>query len=100
MESTLLECKKIRPHAKWGYYRFPDCHNNMKNPKCYKDAQNWDDQTDWLWNKSTVIFPSSYIPYASRNTANISEYVQSRTLEAWRILPTESHDLPIFHYHM
>ena len=29
MEATLLELKKIRPNAKWGYYRFPDCHDGF-----------------------------------------------------------------------
>ena len=96
MESTLAECIKLRPNAQWGYYRFPDCHNNNQFPSCGPRGQEWDDETDWLWNMSTSIYPSSYIGYKARDSKNITEYVQNRTLEAWRILPNE--EIPIYHY--
>ena len=39
METTLTKLKSFRPYAKWGYYRFPDCHDNEKAPKCSPKAQ-------------------------------------------------------------
>ena len=41
MEQTLIKLKSFRPLAKWGYYRFPDCHDNEKSPKCSPRAQVW-----------------------------------------------------------
>ena len=42
MLETLKTCKKLRPAGKWGYYRFPDCHNQFNGEmKCDAKAETW-----------------------------------------------------------
>lgn len=42
MLETLKACKKLRPVGKWGYYRFPDCHNQFNgDTKCDEKAVTW-----------------------------------------------------------
>ena len=42
MLETLKTCKKLRPGGKWGYYRFPDCHNQFNGDmNCDGKAVTW-----------------------------------------------------------
>ena len=99
MLETLSACQSVRPRAKWGFYRFPDCHDNEQITNCSQSSEEWDDKLNWLWNNQNAIYPSSYISIKTKNSENITRYVQSRTLEAWRILPKNKPDMPIYHYH-
>jgi hyaluronoglucosaminidase len=99
MISTLTLGKKLRPKASWGYYRFPDCHDGENHPDCSAKSKAWDDETDWLWENSDGIYPSTYIGEGIKNLVNVTKYVRSRTQEAWRIIPENSPNKPIYHYH-
>lgn len=65
MLKTVQLAKKKRPHARWGYYLFPDCYNYQGNdPKdfqCSENTRQGNDKLSWLWKESSALYPSIYV---------------------------------------
>eukprot|EP00038_Savillea_parva_P009491 m.183874 g.183874 ORF g.183874 m.183874 type:complete len:412 (-) comp15961_c0_seq1:238-1473(-) len=99
--TTLTTCIALRPKAKWGYYGIPQGYSDpcaapfsKTEPKCGYNFPGmgdvWRAQNDRmmpLYEASTAIFPSVYLPpdrspaYTARNI----DYVRGTTLEAMRL---------------
>ena len=83
IESTLKLAKQLRSKALWGYYYYPFCKVTGSSPKCEPDQPKQNDEIMWLFNESTIIYPSIYLkpdimPYTESS-------VEGRLAEAFRI---------------
>lgn len=54
LETTLRECRAIRPLVRWGFYGWPD-------PQFAPHLE----RLQWLWDASTAFFPVCYVVYKS-----------------------------------
>ncbi|KAJ6620944.1 Hyaluronidase Tab, partial [Pseudolycoriella hygida] len=83
---TLRLAKELRPKARWGYYGLPFCFNGRGNviEDCEKNIQKENDETQWLYDASDVIFPSVYM---SENIPpkNRPSMVRGRVKESMRL---------------
>jgi hyaluronoglucosaminidase len=102
MTRTLEVLKELRPNARWGYYGYPQGHYRSA-PTPY--FQNQSDRLANIWNASSAIFPSVYLPsqpfYLNESTwrtAN-AEYVANTTLEAVRVSQTFGNSVPVIGFH-
>lgn len=84
MEKTINLCKKIRPLAKWGFYLFPQCYQYSGSVKCSKKTQDDNNKLDWLFKKSTALFPSAYLN-PNLHPMGQWNFVQSRIMESIRV---------------
>uniref|UniRef100_UPI00398F69FA hyaluronidase PH-20-like n=1 Tax=Pristiophorus japonicus TaxID=55135 RepID=UPI00398F69FA len=99
--------KKLRPNQLWGYYLFPNCYNNLhKNRnrtytgKCPPRAILRNNELLWLWQESTALYPSIYLPKVFQSSNNAKLFVRNRVQEAMRVatLSKEEHSLPVYVY--
>lgn len=104
MAGTLQLGQVLRPHGLWGYYGFPDCYNHdFLSPnytgQCSIEIRNQNDELGWLWNQSSALYPSVYLPAALMGTGKSQLYVRHRVQEAFRVA-TASRDphVPILPY--
>ncbi|XP_074860947.1 hyaluronidase-3 isoform X2 [Carettochelys insculpta] len=90
MERTLALAKALRPWGLWGFYRFPDCFNNNwaktgnYTGKCRAVEVLRNNQLLWLWEASTALYPSIYLP-PKLPPAERQRYVYHRLREAFRV---------------
>ncbi|XP_055049243.2 hyaluronidase-5 [Misgurnus anguillicaudatus] len=105
MEGTLKLGIEMRPNYLWGYYLFPDSYNyGWEQPgytgECSEQEQILNDELLWLWNSSTALFPSAYLPLALQNNQNAAYFVRGRVQEAVRVsaLPNHPYTSPIYVY--
>ncbi|XP_031471766.1 hyaluronidase PH-20 [Phasianus colchicus] len=109
--SLMLESLKLgiamKPNRLWGYYLYPDCYNYdyKQNPHNYTGtcldieiARN--NELNWLWEKSTALYPSIYLETALRSSRNAQFFVRNRVQEAIRVsyVSNSTHPLPVFVY--
>uniref|UniRef100_A0A8C9G5I6 Hyaluronidase n=1 Tax=Pavo cristatus TaxID=9049 RepID=A0A8C9G5I6_PAVCR len=109
--SLMLESLKLgiamKPNRLWGYYLYPDCYNYdyKQNPHNYTGtcldieiARN--NELNWLWEKSTALYPSVYLETALRSSRNAQLFVRNRVQEAIRVsyVSNSTHPLPVFVY--
>ncbi|XP_075994502.1 hyaluronidase PH-20-like [Genypterus blacodes] len=105
MERTISLGLGERPSRRWGFYLFPDCYNyDWKKVgytgKCSRKTQRQNDHMLWLWERSSALFPSVYIPTALSNSNKTALFVQNRVQEALRVaaLPNRPYTVPIYVY--
>ncbi|XP_077374228.1 hyaluronidase-like isoform X1 [Festucalex cinctus] len=107
MNLTLALAEARRPGGLWGFYLFPDCYNYgyKQHPRRYTgECPNVEhvrnDHLMWLWKESTALFPSVYLDYELRSSANAVKFVHYRVKEAMRIAAIARPDvtLPVFVY--
>ncbi|KAM6972934.1 hyaluronidase PH-20 [Aplochiton taeniatus] len=105
MEKTMTLGKMERPHRQWGFYLFPDCYNyGWEEPgytgRCTEKTQGQNDQLLWLWEASTALYPSIYLPLSLSDSHNAVLFVRNRVQEAVRVaaLPKRPHTAPIYVY--
>uniref|UniRef100_UPI00358EA85D hyaluronidase-2-like isoform X1 n=2 Tax=Myxine glutinosa TaxID=7769 RepID=UPI00358EA85D len=107
MLETLYLGTSLRPDALWGFYLFPDCYNHDYQNNfagytghCPEIEILRNKELEWLWQESTALFPSIYMPRQLRSTTNGRKFVQHRVLEALRVaqLARRHHALPVFVY--
>ncbi|CAN9498813.1 unnamed protein product [Ophioblennius macclurei] len=105
MERTISLGIRERPSHRWGFYLFPDCHNyNYKKPgytgRCSEKTQKRNDRMLWLWQRSTALFPSIYLPLSLKNSPKATMFVRYRIQEALRVaaLAKRSYTVPIYAY--
>ncbi|XP_069705855.1 hyaluronidase PH-20-like [Phaenicophaeus curvirostris] len=110
-KSIMLESLKLgiemRPNRLWGYYLYPDCYNYdyKRNPHnytgtCLDIEIERNNELNWLWEKSTALYPSVYLQTALRSSRNAQLFVRNRVQEAIRIsyVSNSSYPLPVFVY--
>ncbi|XP_015276481.1 PREDICTED: hyaluronidase-3 [Gekko japonicus] len=90
MDRMLAVGKELRPQGLWGFYRFPDCFNdNWEKEKnysghCHPKEVQWNDRLQWLWEVSSALFPSIYLP-PKLPLSKHQRYVHYRLREAFRV---------------
>ncbi|XP_014375518.1 hyaluronidase-3 isoform X1 [Alligator sinensis] len=90
MERTLTLGKALRPGGFWGFYGFPNCFNNNWEKednytgKCSLLEMARNNQLTWLWEVSTALYPSIYLPPKLPESER-RRYVHHRLLEAFRV---------------
>ncbi|XP_009898514.2 hyaluronidase PH-20 [Dryobates pubescens] len=110
-KSIMLESLKLgikmKPNRLWGYYLYPDCYNYdyKQNPHnytgtCLDIEIERNNELNWLWEKSTALYPSVYLETALRSSRNAQLFVRNRVQEAIRIsrVSNSTHPLPVFVY--
>ncbi|XP_010740499.2 hyaluronidase-4 [Larimichthys crocea] len=103
MEKTIHLGISQRPNRRWGFYLFPDCFNyGWEKPdytgECSMKTQNQNDEMMWLWECSTALFPSIYLPKSLMNSPKTKLFVRNRVQEALRVatLPKHPYTMPIY----
>ncbi|NXG80975.1 HYALP Hyaluronidase, partial [Baryphthengus martii] len=110
-KAIMLESLKLgiemKPNRLWGYYLYPDCYNYdyKQNPHnytgtCLDIEIERNNELNWLWEKSTALYPSVYLETALRSSRNAQLFVRNRVQEAIRIsyVSNSTHPLPVFVY--
>uniref|UniRef100_A0A673XST3 Hyaluronidase n=1 Tax=Salmo trutta TaxID=8032 RepID=A0A673XST3_SALTR len=90
MEGTMMLGISQRPSQQWGFYLFPDCYNyGWEKPgytgQCSDKTKSQNDELLWLWESSTALYPSVYLPASLNNSANVALFVRNRVQEAVRV---------------
>lgn len=107
MNNTLLLAESRRPDGLWGFYLFPDCYNygykthpHRYTGECPNVEHVRNDHLMWLWRESTALYPSVYLDYELKSSANTVKFVHYRVKEAMRIASIARTDftLPVFVY--
>ncbi|XP_072277069.1 hyaluronidase-2-like [Pyxicephalus adspersus] len=106
MIETLRYARNLRPHQLWGYYLFPDCYNHdyqtnqdSYTGKCPDVEISRNDQTGWLWEESSALYPSIYLDPSLKSSINGHKFVHYRVKEAMRVAEQHSgYSLPVFVY--
>ncbi|XP_007504304.1 hyaluronidase-1-like [Monodelphis domestica] len=107
MNSTIRLGSALRSQGHWGFYLYPECYNYdyKKKPetytgKCPEIEITRNDGLQWLWQASTALYPSIYLPLALRNSPHTQKFVHYRVKEAMRISYKAKKDyaLPVFVY--
>ncbi|XP_030842908.1 hyaluronidase-like [Strongylocentrotus purpuratus] len=83
MESTLQLAKLLRPKALWGYYHYPYCMVLANSTQCHPLQPKLNDEILWLFNESTIMYPSIYL--IPEHVADFESSVKGRLAEAFRI---------------
>lgn len=105
MAETLGLGVRQRPQYLWGFYLFPNCYNHgWAEPgytgRCPMEVQSQNDKLLWLWESSTALYPSVYLPSALGGTPRVAPYVRNRVQEAMRVaaLPKRPFTAPVYVY--
>lgn len=90
MGDTLKLGQALRPQGLWGFYQFPECFNNdIQSPnytgQCPPNIRDENDKLGWLWNQSSALYPSIYLPNALKGTRKTQRFVRHRVSEAFRV---------------
>ncbi|KAL2093315.1 hypothetical protein ACEWY4_010627 [Coilia grayii] len=105
MEDTVRLAESERPEYLWGFYLFPNCYNyDTDKPgytgKCGETVEQHNNQLLWLWEASTALFPSAYLPLHLRGDPAAALFVRNVVQEAMRVsaLPQRPYTAPVFLY--
>ncbi|XP_036388714.1 hyaluronidase-3 [Megalops cyprinoides] len=90
MSGTLKLGVSLRPAGKWGFYGLPSCFNVHKHDHkytghCHPKTVGRNDRLGWLWEQSTTLYPSIYLPYWLAGSNDAALMVRYRVLEALRV---------------
>ncbi|XP_051707583.2 hyaluronidase-3 [Oryctolagus cuniculus] len=104
MEDTLRLGQALRPHGLWGFYRYPACGNGWHSKAsnytghCRAATLARNTQLHWLWDASSALFPSIYLP-PRLPPAYHQAFVRHRLEEAFRMaLAGRTRPLPVLAY--
>ncbi|XP_067236303.1 hyaluronidase PH-20 [Chanodichthys erythropterus] len=105
MEETLKMGIYHRPWYLWGYYLFPDCNNydfeeSNYTGTCSENTKQLNNELQWLWEVSTALYPSAYLPVSVSGSKNAALFVRHQVQEAMRVaaLPKHRHTAPVYVY--
>ncbi|CAH3018592.1 unnamed protein product [Porites evermanni] len=97
MEETLLLVQKLRPKSLWGFYGFPNCYNDKDADNCSQVTMKYNDQISWLFEWSSVLFPSIYLHDKAKLNGTL--FVKYRLLESFRFAKKlDGSPIPVFPY--
>ncbi|NP_001074154.2 hyaluronidase PH-20 precursor [Danio rerio] len=105
MEETLKKGINLRPRYLWGYYLFPDCYNygfdeSNYTGTCSEYTKQLNNELLWLWEVSTALYPSAYLPVSKSGSKSAALFVRHQVEEAMRVasLPKHVHTAPVYVY--
>ncbi|XP_072529812.1 hyaluronidase-5-like [Salminus brasiliensis] len=105
MEDTINLGIKQRPESLWGYYLFPDCYNynwdsTTYTGDCPQIEKDYNNELLWLWESSTALFPSVYLPLILKENYKAALFTRGVVKEAVRVsaLPKQNYTVPIYVY--
>ncbi|XP_049636130.1 hyaluronidase PH-20-like [Suncus etruscus] len=106
MLQTLELGLSLRPKNYWGFYLFPDCYNHdylkgdVYTGNCPEREKERNNLLDWLWNKSTALYPSIYLNTHLKSTIKAALFSRNRIMEAIRLSKVRNPEnpLPVFVY--
>lgn len=104
MKDTLKLGQILRPRGLWGFYQFPECFNyDVQSPdytgQCPPNILDENDKLGWLWNQSSALYPSIYLPASLKGTGKTQKFVRHRVGEAFRVaLGVGNPNLPVLPY--
>ncbi|KAM3842752.1 hyaluronidase-3 [Diretmus argenteus] len=111
MVETLRLGVRLRPKGLWGFYGLPACFNDHKRDEdggysgtCHPGTRRQNDQLSWLWQRSTALYPSIYLPRELSGSGDAALMVRHRLLEAlrtasvWRHGNTTNRSTPVLPY--
>ncbi|XP_073687750.1 hyaluronidase PH-20 [Garra rufa] len=105
MEETLKTGINLRPLHRWGYYLFPDCYNydfeeSNYTGTCSEPTKQLNNELLWLWEASTALYPSAYLPVSVSGSRSAALFVRHQVQEATRVaaLPKHHHTAPVYVY--
>lgn len=105
MEETLKLGIALRPQYLWGYYLFPDCYNYDSEDEnytgvCSEHTQQLNNKLFWLWDTSTALYPSAYLPASSSGSKKAARFVRHQVQEAVRVAGLSKHPYtaPVYIY--
>uniref|UniRef100_A0A646QD97 Hyaluronidase n=1 Tax=Hemiscolopendra marginata TaxID=943146 RepID=A0A646QD97_9MYRI len=97
MQTLIIEARKQRPKALWGYYGFPYCYNyNYLQKYCSKQIRTDNSEIQWLYNSSSALFPTIYISEKDQTNISNAVYVYGQIYESQRV--SENLNIPIYPY--
>ncbi|XP_046716179.1 hyaluronidase-5-like isoform X2 [Silurus meridionalis] len=90
MEETLKLGLSQRPNFLWGFYLFPDCYNydfekTGYTGRCSQTTKQLNNELLWLWELSTALYPSAYMPVSISGTQKAALFIRNQVLEAMRV---------------
>lgn len=100
MEETLRLGVKTCPKGLWGFYGFPGCYNDHRaeesgyTGQCKPGTEALNDKLAFLWQQSTVLYPSVYVRRGLAGHPNTRLMVRHRVIEAFRVASQHEHDTP------
>lgn len=105
MEETLKIGIYHRPWYLWGYYLYPDCYNydfeeSNYTGTCSEKTKQLNNELLWLWEVSTALYPSAYLPVSVSGSRSAALFVRHQVQEAMRVaaLPKHHHTAPVYVY--
>ncbi|XP_041047531.1 hyaluronidase-1-like [Carcharodon carcharias] len=107
MRQTLKVGQTLRPKGCWGFYKFPECYNYIKDNtqsdytgQCPEEVIPRNNQLAWLWKASQCLYPNIYIPQRVEDSTQVQKFVHYRVKEALRVaaLGRSSEALPVLVY--
>uniref|UniRef100_A0A8B9LTL5 Hyaluronidase n=1 Tax=Astyanax mexicanus TaxID=7994 RepID=A0A8B9LTL5_ASTMX len=105
MEDTIQLGIEQRPEQLWGFYLYPECYNfNWNFPdytgNCPPTEEARNNELLWLWESSTALFPSAYLPLTLKDDPKAALFVRGVVKEAVRVsaLPKKNYTSPIYTY--
>ncbi|MBN3317634.1 HYAL2 protein, partial [Atractosteus spatula] len=100
---TLQEAHWLRPQALWGSSPSPACPGPGQHPanatgRCPAAEMALNDEAQWLWKKSSALYPSLQLDKPLGGSAGARLHSSSQLREALRVaaLAGAAHDLPVF----
>ncbi|MCJ8735975.1 hypothetical protein PDJAM_G00253590 [Pangasius djambal] len=83
MEETLKLGISQRPNFLWGFYLFPDCYNyDFEKPsytgRCSQTTTQLNTELVWMWEASTALFPSAYMPGSISGTQKAALFIRNQ----------------------
>ncbi|MCI4381868.1 hypothetical protein PGIGA_G00256830 [Pangasianodon gigas] len=83
MEETLKLGISQRPNFLWGFYLFPDCYNyDFEKPsytgRCSQTTTQLNIELLWMWEASTALFPSAYMPVSISGTQKAALFIRNQ----------------------
>lgn len=97
MSETLDFGSKIRPKAKWGYYKYPLCSNTANSTLCSPDAVTVNEDMQWLYNRTSALFPSLDI-HAKMSDSDKTTTIESQIKEAIRVSKQKNRNITVYAY--
>uniref|UniRef100_UPI003AAB57B1 hyaluronidase-3 n=1 Tax=Centroberyx gerrardi TaxID=166262 RepID=UPI003AAB57B1 len=111
MEEMLRLGVRVHPKGLWGFYGFPACFNKHTRKtdgsytgRCHPGTRQQNDRLAWLWQRSTALYPSIYLPHRLAGSREAALLARHRLLEALRVASvwhhgnSASHATPVLPY--
>uniref|UniRef100_A0A3B1IPY0 Hyaluronidase n=1 Tax=Astyanax mexicanus TaxID=7994 RepID=A0A3B1IPY0_ASTMX len=103
MEDTIQLGIEQRPEQLWGFYLYPECYNfNWNFPdytgNCPPTEEARNNELLWLWESSTALFPSAYLPLTLKDDPKAALFVREPSVPGPGEIAVLETDRPVCTY--